>query len=347
MPLANLAAELMGTFPRLPYLHSIQLTNRAWQRFQDLRMWSFMLVPDAQLFVPTAITAGTVSAVYQSTTLTMDATGAAALNAIPGGIDPPLGSATLGLGRQIRLGASNGVLGSTGTADYNIVSWDGTSALVIDKPYGESTQSGAGFIVYKCFYAAPSLPFTTLNVADGSMIRFMSLTNKNSGYTIRGRKLWYTQETLSAVDPQHSATGDAYIVASYGRNAVGQPVYELYPHPVNQTTYSANIWTRWPNLTATQDFPQMPYALSHCVMDLARKFCCDWAMANTATYKELQMVNWVSAGQNYKQEFMEGLRQCIKQDDEISPLVPFSQSSRFDFPLGGQFLQSHDVSSLI
>lgn len=347
MPLQNLVGELMGAFPRLPYLHAIQIINRAWFRVQDIRLWSFALVADAQLFAPVAIRAGSASAVYQSTTVTVDATAAAAINAIPFGADPVIASPTLGLGRQIRIGTTNSIINTANGPDYNITDWDGVNTLTIDKPYGEPTQSNQGYIIYKCYYAAPALPFTPTGEADGSMLRFMALVNRNSGYTIRGRKLWYTQASLSAIDPTHSATGDAYVIASYGRNQLGQPVYELYPHPVAQTTYSATIWTRWPALTPTQDLPQMPYALETCVMDLARKFACDWAMQNTATYKELQMVNWVSAGMNAKQEFLEGLRQCIKQDDEISPLVPFFQNSRFDFPLGGQFLQNHDMSSLI
>lgn len=345
MSVQNLTAELMGAFPRLPYLHALQVINRAWFRVQDIRLWSFALVADAQLFAPVAITAGSVSAVYQSTTVSVDATAAAAINAAAS--QPPIFSPTLGLGRQIRIGITNSVVNMANGPDYNIVAWNGTNSLTIDKPYGEPTQSGQGYMIYKCFYAAPALPFTPLGDADGSLIRFMSLTNRNSGYTIRGKKLWYTQAGLSAIDPTHSATGDAYIIAAYGRNQLGQPVYEMYPHPIALTTYAATMWTRWPAVSLSQDFPKMPYALETCVMDLARKFCCDWAMQNTATYKELQMVNWVAAGINYKQEFLDGLRQCIKQDDEISPIVPFFQNSRFDFPLGGQFLQNHDVSSLI
>jgi len=347
MSIQNLTAELMGTFPRLPYLHSLQLINRAWARVRDIRLWSFSLVADGQLFAPTSITAGTVSATYQSTSIIADVDAAAALNAVVAAT-PPLASATLGLGRQIRVGTSNNAVLTANGPDYNITAWDNaTKTLTIDKPFGEQTQTGQGYIVYKCYYAAPSLPFITTGAADGSMIRFMAMVNRNSGYTVRGRKLWYTQADLSGVDPTHSATGDAYIIASYGRNQPGQPVFELYPHPVSLTTYAVTFWTRWPDVSITQDFPKVPYALETCVMDLARKFCANWAMANTATYKELQNVNWVAAAMSYQQDYLEGLKQCLKQDDEIMPIVPFSQSSRFDFPLGGQFLQSHDMSSLL
>lgn len=348
MPVQNLLTELMGTFPRLPYLHAIQLLNRAWFRYQDCRLWSFNLVSDAQLFAPTTITAGSVSATYQSTSVIADATAAAALNAVVAGATaPPLSSPTLGIGRQIRIGTTNSIVNTANGPDYNIVAWDGVNTLTIDKPFGQPTQSNQQYFVYKIYYAAPSLPFTTVNAADGSMIRFMALVNRNSGYTIRGRKLWYTQDNLSAIDPTHSATGDAYIVASYGRNQVGQPVFELYPHPVTLTTYAAYMWTRWPSVSVTQQFPQMPYALETCVMDAARKFACQWALANTGTFRELANVNWIAAGAGYESDYRAGLIQCIKQDDEISPQVPFFQSGRFDFPLGGQFLQNHDLSSLL
>lgn len=344
MPVANLTAELMGTFPRLPYLHALQLINRAWARVQDIRLWSWQFITDGQIYAPALISAGSVSATYQSPNVTVDATAAAAINSAAS--VPPIASQTLGVGRQIKIGSTSGISAPNGP-NYTITAWDGVNTLTLDKPYGEATQANAQYQLYKCFYAPPSYPFTSLSTPDASLIRFVSLTNKNSGYTIRGRKLHWTQAQLNAIDPQRGGTGDPYIIAPYGRNAAGQITFELYPNPVTQATYSVTWYERWPSVSATQDFPQVPYGLVTCVMDMARALCCQWALANVATYAELQQTNWVAAQQMYKQDFLDGLKMCLRQDDEIMPQVPFSQSSRFDFPLGGQFLQSHDLSSLL
>lgn len=440
----------MGTIPSLPYLHTIQLLNRAWSRVRDCRLWSWQLIADASIYAPRAITAGQVFAFYQRDLMRLDATAVNALQCADTLKSPPV-AGDLGIGRQIRIcggGAapntsspkwSRGNQWSTCPAslwgegppppprrrgdkpyrywykgvgwvpdpqqappgpperlvprsqpgapaatpvppagvptfwpiqvgscrggpyweprmqngpNYTILEWDGGDTIKLDRPYGEPTVAGAPYMVYKCYYAAPAAPMNAFPPAyqpgyDQSLLRFLSLTNKSSGYTIRGKKLWYTQDMLNAVDPQRGATGDAYIIASYGRNKSGLPVFELYPHPVHQVTYYVTYWTRWPDVGQLIEFPAVPYGLTTTVMDLARTFAGQWAMTNVATKPELQMTNWVNMISMYKTEFKEGLIQCIKMDDEMVPARPFRQSSRFDFPLGGEFLQGHDVSSLI
>lgn len=349
MAFTDYCRELMGTVPKLPFTHAGQLVNRAWGRFRDCRLWSFNIVPDAQWWVPEAISTGAVTVTYQSNTITVNSVLAAALNALTG-IDPPVASTTLGVGRQIKVGGGGpNTLTSSSGPNYNIVNWDSIVTLTIDKPYGESSQiNTSGFQILKSYYAAPPAPFNQIpNGYDATFIKPLTATNRVTGYTIRGKKLWWTQAQLNAVDPQRGGQGDAYLVASYGRNALGQPVFELYPNPVNQATYSVVYYCRWPDLSPTQDFPQMPYNLVQCVMDLARVFATQWALMNIATFPELGRTNWVAAANMIKQEFKEGLIQCLRTDDTIAPAVPFQQGSEFDFPLGGQFLQSHDISSIL
>lgn len=343
MAVDDLTAELMGTFPTLPYLHSIQLLNRAWTRVRDLRLWSWQLAVDGQLFVPGMITAGRVSATYLSDVVTCDPTAAAALNAV---FTVPFTGAEVGDARQIKIGAAQGVLAANGS-NYTITGWDRIHTITLNMPFGEPSLVNAPYQIYQCYYNAPAYPPKPIPGNDPGFIRFLSLTNKTSGYTIRGKRLWYTQDMLNAIDPNRGATGDAYIVANYGHNSKGLPVFELYPAPATQATYSATYWTRWPDVTPTFDFPQVPYGLVNVVMDMARTFACQWATANVATKPELQLTNWIATAQFYKQEFKEGLIQCLKQDDEIAPLRGFSQTSKFDFPLGGEFLQGHDVSGLL
>jgi hypothetical protein len=344
MAVQDLVSELKGTFPTLPVLHAYQLINRAWTRVRDIRLWSWQFIVDAQWFVPALINAGTVSTVSQSTSITVNSTAAAALNAAV--LSNPTVGAAIGLGRQIKVGGSNSAAMATNGSIYSILNWDGISTITIDRPFGEGTQTAAPYSVYKTYYEPPILPGNVTTAYDASTIRFLSLTNKSSGYSVSGKRLHTSAEQVNRMDPQRGATGDPYAILPYTRNSLGQPVYELYPSPINAGTLYVALYSRWPNVSNSQDFPQVPYGLVTCVMDLARVFCCQWALGNVATYPELQQTNWVAAAQMYKQDYLDGLRQCLKQDDEIMPQVPFLQG-RFGLAFGDGFLQNHDISSLL
>lgn len=343
MAYLDLIAELVGTCPKLSPLHAGQLVNRAWSKVRDFRLWSFNVVADAQIFVPAVITAGSLTTTFGSTSVVADATAAAALNAVALSIPPLAGG--IGVGRQIRLTQTSGLSSPTGP-NYSIVTWDGINTLTIDKPFGEGSLTNSAYQCLKCYYAAPGFPYTS-QTADPNLVKFLSIVNRENGYSFRGKNLNWSQEMLNAIDPQRGGQGDAYIQANYGRTALGQPVFELYPNPVNFTTYYATYLTRWPNLSAAVDLPQMPYQLSDLVSFGAKTLAAQWALANVVTFPELGGTNWVAYANMMQVEWKDALIQCIKVDDEIMPGQAFRQGAGFDFPLGGAFIQTHDVSSLI
>lgn len=341
MSYAQLIGELKGSFPRASALAFGKFLNTAWQEIQDLRLWSFNVVSNGQQFVPAIINAGTIDVTFGSRTIQVDAAAQAVLNVNQ--IGPPLlASPMIGQGRQLRL-TTNTSLSPLGPI-YSIIGYDDIAGVItIDRPYGEASATGAGFQVYKAYYAPP----IAAGFASPTFVRYFSIVNPSSGYSIRGPRLYRTQAQLNAIDPQRGAQGDAYVLSYLAPNAVGQPTHEFYPHPTTQCTYIANYQIRWPTLSAEMDLPQMPYALEALVLTLAKKKAAEWAMANVGTYPELQNVNWVAFQQMQEKNFKDERIQCIKSDDEINPLLAVLQGSAFDFPLGGQFLQSHDISSLI
>lgn len=339
----------MGTIPKISQLHVQQLVQRSWSRIRDFRLWSFQFISDAQIFVPQAITAGAVTLTFNSTQVTVNAAAATAINAAA--LGPPPVAGVVGVGRQLRVGASNGLSSPTGP-NYNISAWDGVNTLTLEKAYGETSIANTPYQIIKAYYQAPAFPFTSgINAnqtPDANFIRFTSIINRYEGYSFRGKNLNWSQEMINAIDPQRGGQGDAYIQANYGRTpGTGVPVFELYPNPVNFTTYNACYITRWPNLSVSQDLPQMPYELADCVIARAKILAAQWALANVSTVKELGQTNWVAFIQMMQQEFKDCLIQCIKVDDELMPQQAYRQGSGFDFPLGGQFLQGHDVSSLM
>ena len=353
MSYADMTAELVGTIPRMSALHAQQVIQRAWSRVRDTRLWSFHFVSDAQLFVPNAvpgvqqqpsINTGSVAVIFGEQEVIPDAIAAAAFDSIALA-NPPLASPILGVGRQLRIGSTNGLSVPTGP-NYNIVGWDGET-LLIDRPYGEYSQLRAQYQVLKCYYAPPA-PLPGLNIEpDLRFVKYDNFVNRNSGYAIFGPNLYWSQAQLNAIDPQRGGQGDAYIVANYGRNQLGQPVIELYPNPVHFTTYGCTYFTRWADLSPNQDLPKVSYELEQLVIFESKSLAADWALANVNTYPELAQTNWVNYRQTQMAEYKASMIQCFKQDDELMPLIPFRQGQGFMFPLGGQFLQSHDITSIL
>ena len=342
----QLYKELTGEIASLPDPQAGRLINRAWKRINDYRMWSWQIISNGQIFVPAVISVGTCSVTFNSTAVVMSASATAALNTIAFG-NPPLASPILGVGYQIRLGTSSTGLSAPVGPNYTIVAWDGAGNLTIDAPYGQQSATGANYQVLKCYYAAPFLPVTSTG-NDGQFARYLSLVNLIDGYAITGKQLYFSQEELNRIDPQRGGQGDAYILAYYGHNSLGQPVYELYPNPVNPATYQANYVSKGPLLTMTTQLPQVSYALDDAVSFQAKVFAGQWAMANATRFKDLSGVNWVQYCGEMERERKLSLIQCIKEDDEIMPSPkPFVYNGGYSFPLGGEFLQSHDLSSIL
>lgn len=325
-------SEVMGVIPRIPPAYVPILLNRAWGNIRDMRLWSFLL-GYGDLVAPTGITAGNATSTFGSVTVTVDATAATAINAValPPVPSAPVSSPQLGVGRQFRMQNVN-----TGGPYYNIIAWDGVNTLTLDRPFADTTVSGP-YAIAKVYYTPPqSIP---------DFVRYLTITNKGTGYSIKGKRLLYSQGHLNSVDPQRAATGDAYIVATYFPDSNGNMVHEFYPGPTNQSLYTCLFQRKGLPLSPTVDLPNTldPSLLIYRTLMLA----ADWALANVATYPEFAQTNWVQYRMQQEKLFNETRIQCIKQDDELMPQLPTFSGSEFDFPLGGQFLQSHDVSSIL
>lgn len=326
MPFQDYCAELKGTIPSLPYPLAQKLVNRAWRQIQDMRLWSW-LVGDGDLRSADLISAGTITVTDGSPQATADATAAAALNAVAFS-NPPLASPDLGVGRQIRFGAGEDV--------YSIVAWDNnTQTLTLDRPYLGASGSKT-YQVYKCYYAPP----------DSDFLRYLSVRNTSSGYVIRRRRLYVSQEVLNAVDPKRGARGEPYILSPYRSDS--RPVHEFYPHPISSRVYRCYYVRRGKDLSDTVDLPS---TFSESVLiSLALIHAADWALANVSTYPDLAQTNWVQFRAAKQQAFNEEIRNAMRQDDEVFPYPAFRQTLAadfVDFPLGGEFAQSHDLSQML
>jgi hypothetical protein len=336
MAFNDYVSELFTTIPRLPQPFAATLINRAFYNIRDTRLWSWLVGYD-DIYAPPIITAGTATVTQGSSTVTVDSNATTAINLVALGNYPvpPVASTQLGVGRQFRIPVNQG------GPYYNIIGWNGAGILTLDRPWSDPNSTNSSYTISKCYYAVPTASFS----ATPDFVRYLTITNKTSGYTIRGKRLIYSQAKLNAVDPQRGGTGDAYVVATYKPDAQGNPVHEWYPNPVNPATYACFFQRRGLPLSPTNDIPNtLPVPL---LMARAYILAADWCLANVATFPDLGNTNWVAYRQIQQGLYQELLIQCIKQDDELMTQLPMMYGYEFDFPLGGQFLQSHDVSSII
>jgi len=308
---------------------------KAWQDICDEGLWSW-LTAEAPLAVPQVVSAGLATTTLGQPTVVGDSTAAAAWIAIALA-NPPLASASLGQGRQFRIGQAGPV--------YNIVAFDGVNTLTLDRPYAEASVT-QNYQIYRCYYAPPT-PAATPN----DFLRYMSITNLYFAYSITGKFLTFNQEQLNRMDPQRGSQGDAYLLSSYRTNpTTGAPVHELWPAPTDGNPYVAIYQKRggYANpLTPAGVTPVMdvPATLSQSlIMARAKYWSADWAMKNINRHPDLKGVPWMQVKQSEEKQYQEEMIKARRQDFEIFKntwIIP--KGSYLGFPVDAAFMQSHDV----
>jgi len=317
--------ELEGTYPKMPGTLAQIYVNRAWSDVRDAGPWSF-LQGFGVLVCPAVISAGSVTVTQFSTTIVADATAAAALNAVVSST-PPLASTSLGVGRQIKVGA--------GSIVANILTWQfnqpsaGLGTMTVDIPWQGASAATQPYTCYRAYYAAPSTDF----------LRYTSVNNPVQGYCIVGENLAKTQEWLNATDPQRGSTGDPYRVVAYLPDATGRPVHELWPGPQNGYGLYAVYQKRGVNLTNAVDLPAtFPSSL---VLERAHYYACDWAGKNVGQFKELRGVAWEGSKVMHLKKYQDDMSKARRQDKEIFVSGIIRQGQYWGFPWDGNWLQSH------
>jgi hypothetical protein len=137
----SIAEELQGIIPKLPWPYAKTLTQRALKDVYRGNLWSFLLF-EGNWTSPPIITTGTVTTVQGQNTVVFNAAASAAILASNLLFFPIISY-------QFRLGA--------GTI-YNVWGFAnnaGTITLTLDRPYQEVGASGSGYMLFKCYYAAP------------------------------------------------------------------------------------------------------------------------------------------------------------------------------------------------
>lgn len=316
---ADLWNELKGDIPAMSPFKAQNCVQRAWRDIRDARRWSF-LFGETFLYVPGAVSAGTVTVSQFSTAVVGDAVAQAAWGPLvlhPSGIDIT--------NRQFRLGSA---------PVYNITAYDPvTGTITLDRMYMETSGSGLGYMVLRCYYQPASADF----------LRWESLVDPVNHYRFRQRNLHRMKAELDRIDPYRNATGLPFIMASHHAATDGTPVFEMYPHPTGEVTYTAAYSRRGADLVGTDILPAaIPEELLMC---RARYHAYVWCAANAGLHKELADINWQYLRRQEEEEYQRSLVK-VKTNDEETFLMNWSESEQdpqLSGPLDASYIQSHDV----
>lgn len=294
MSFVTMYSELKGSVPNIPIDYCKTLINRAWADVRRQNLWSFNMY-EANWISPPLLNTGTASVTRGSTTVTLDATAAAAVVAAA---DSP----TPIIQRQFRVGI--------GTI-YNIRAWDAiSSTLTLDRSFAESTDADSAYVIFQCYYPAPHrdhLTFISVRDMSNFIDLFLHRHNRESIDAADPQRTWYyfpTDVVFVAPDLNPSSATYRY------------PMFELWGHP--QYTIVYQLYGIRKGVDLSLDTDELPPAIGEdCVVALARQYVYEWAMANMGDVPRNQGPDWKfligAANADYKRLF----REYRRQDREV------------------------------
>jgi hypothetical protein len=275
-----------------------------------------------QMYVPSQITAGTVTTTQFSASVVFDATAAAALNAValPAAPQPTLTQ------RQFRL---------TGGSIYNIIAWDGVNTATLDRPFAESSVSGLSYMVY--------LPYVPTPRAD--FVKFLSIADPINDYRFLRRNLYRQTSEIDRRDPNRQAFSIPIMSASHDYTTLPSgivvPRYEWWPHGVQAINYNVAYQVRG----AYADTDTIPSQISDATLIArARYYCYQFQITQPNVPKEM-ISALVAAGRTVSAEYSDLLRKDKLQDDEIfeNGIWENEGDPALSGPIDADYFQGHDV----
>lgn len=300
MAFVDLASELRGLVPKIPFTYCKTLVNRAFRDIRESFLWSFNLF-ESSWSSPAIVTAGTVTAIQGASTVTFDATAIAALLASQ--TASPVSPITT---RQFRIGIG-GI--------YSIIAFDfGTGIATLDRIFGDVSASAIAYQVYQAYYVPPMKDFLT----------WISVRNPS---TFAALNLIQTRAWVDQRDPQRMQFGYPSHVIPFAIDLRGQgtatpsatlgyPMFELWGAAITPYVYQCYGIRRGLDLVLPSD--TLPAQIGDdLVLAKAKAFAYEWAEANKDTLPR-------AAGPDYKfligatlDDYKKLLSKYRKQDREF------------------------------
>jgi hypothetical protein len=323
----DLATELCGLIPGYSIYLAEKATARSWQRILRERSWNF-LIAEGAFNAPPLVQGGTVGVTQNSITVTVSPAADAILNPLVTAV-PPLTQ------RQFRL--------QFGTPLYNIVTYNHAGlTMTLDRPYLEPTNATATYLVYQCYFFPPPQALLTSGLYDFN--RWISVLDMANGYTLGvvKDKAWVDRR-----DPQRTNADLAYEIVEYKVDALGNTLWELWPHPVQGQIF--NVIYKKKGFAVQTGAEVIPDIISDdLILNYALyRYGYPWAATNAGRDPNLQKVNWTAQQQLAKRDWDTDLQKAKLEDDNINlqSLLPSLSLHAMVGPIDSSFIQGHDMTT--
>jgi hypothetical protein len=302
MAFQDMAAELRGSVPKLPFSYTKTLINRAWNVIRNSNLWSFNLFESAWI-TPPMLNTGTVTATQGSASITFDPSVAVPAIAAWQTANPYV----LFTQTQFRISAVGGI--------YNIIAYNpSTGVATLDRIFADAGGAGQSYMVYQVYYTPPMSDFLTwISVRNPQMFIDLILTS--------------TRGEIDARDPQRSWFQFPTNVVPFGTDqrgagtatpsaTLGYPLYELWGQPVTPFVYQCYGIRKGTPLVNPTD--TLPFSIGEdIVLARAREYAYEWAEANKSMEPRAIGPDFKFLMGKSHDEYMKLLTLYRKQDKEL------------------------------
>ncbi len=284
-----------------PILLAQRWVRDRYRKVCEKSIWSFKLGRSA--FQTTAAeSTGTVVLTNNSTTVTGTGTAFVAAH----------------IGQQLKV---NGYV-------FTITAVGSSTSLTIDQTWLGATTSDSTFIILQAYITPSPTDFHA----------FYSVVDPTNAWIVR---LSFNVKDLDRIDSRRASTGVPRVLANGVYNSSAVPMFELWPHPVDQRQYMYTYEKRVADLAVTDTPPKIirsDILVKGALADLAR-----WP--GTADRKNPFFDPYFNQWKIREAEFQGELDKAIVEDQSIMQ-TDLSWSSQMNMaPLDAKFMQNHAYPS--
>ena len=213
------------------------------------------------------------------------------------------------------------------------------ATITIDRPWLEPIQSGGSYMIYQAYYPAPvgfKRWFDIRDTQNNQPMDFSSMTQINLAEEDAQREIFDQPEFVVPLG----------IDTRPGSSTLGQQLYELWPHPTSQLSYTFMCQCNWPALSLPTD--TLPYPLTEeLVKERARETIALWKEENKGDEMERGSgANWMFLVKAHHEEYKEQLKQIRIMDRHLMELYFTKAKMTAPFNGGEPFTNTNGTANV-
>lgn len=230
--------------------------------------------------------------------------------------------------RQFRAGTNSPV--------YTVASFTDATHITLDRVYTGTTVTAATYSILDAYVTAPA-----------DFAKFITVIDPANGYALRH---WTTEDELNRWDPQRSASGTAWALASrrYATTTAltGRIQYELWPYQTSAAEYPFYYFRQVETLADTTNFLGLLAGRGNIVVTGALAKAAEWPGVEGRRNPYFNL----ALAQNKRTEFQSEVDRLEVRDQEIYQtwLETVSWINRPSLaPIDARFMQEHGMSGQV